>query len=226
MGGINTRGTSGANKTFLNIFQNRLVLEYMNKEDLERKLNSLNLDVGMILSRKKVKGKHEGKTAYYYNLDNVEGMMTNIRVHEGKFGDFLEVELTDVEEKYSISLGDIYSRMSKDFIRRVDNLDVTKEIDFSLWSISEEDSDNGKAYSGVTIYQNEKKVEYAMTFKDLVPPIEKKRGRKVKWDFSDQDEQLFEVLENFRKENFKEDVVEEKKESKPVDNTKKDDMPF
>jgi len=72
---------------------------------------------------------------------------------------FLELEFTDVDEKFSVSLGDVYSRMAKDFIRRMGGLDLNEEVIFGVWSISAEEADNGKAKSGVRMYQDDTKVE-------------------------------------------------------------------
>ncbi len=212
---INTRG-GGNSKMYLNVYSNELVLEYEKKEDLEKRVVAIGQDPEQIKTRKRMKGKNEGKEVFYYILNDIGGMLTGVKVREtDKWGEMLDLELTDVDEKYSISLGGLSSRLSKDFIRRVGNLDVSKELILSTWSM---DGEGDSTFSGVTIYQEDKKVEYDIAYKDLPPPTQK--GRNKKWDFTEQDDFLFEIVNSFIKENFKESVKEsssipEKKERRP-----------
>lgn len=217
--GVNTRGTSGSNKTFINIYQNDLVLEYSSKEDLEKKLDYLGLDKDDIKVRQRTKGKNEGQDVFYYVLSDVSGKLTNISINETDFGEFLELEFTDVDEKFCVSLGDVYSRTSKDFIRRVGNLDLAEEVVFGIWYISPEEADNGKPKSGVKMYQNDTKVEYFISYDELPEPTTKTKGRKTIWNFDDQEEFLYQALMEYKDENFlSEDVSDsdsnDKKEPK------------
>ncbi len=204
--GLNTRGGAGSsNVTYLNVYQGNLVLEYNKEDDLEKKLEGLGLDVDKIRERKRTKGKYEGQSVFYYVLFDVSGLMTNVKFNETSFGDFLEVEFTDVDEKFAVSLGDVTSRMAKDFTRRVGGLDLNKEVVFGVWSISAEDADNGKAKSGVRMYQDGKKIDYHISYDDLPEPTQAKKGRKTVWDYSEQEQYLFEALEEFQSDNFKGD---------------------
>ena len=125
---LNTKGTTSSNKTYLNIYQGNIVLEYESSDSLREKLNSLGIEfaegisettrMGYICERLRTKGKNEGKPVYYFVLNDVSGMLTNITTTVNDFGEFVELEFTDVDEKYAVSLGDVYSRICKDFIRR------------------------------------------------------------------------------------------------------------
>ena len=152
---LNTRGTSSSNKTYLNIFQGNIVLEYDTQDALISKLDSLGLEyaeeiaetnrMGHVCERKRTKGRNEGKSVFYYILNDVSGMLTNIKSTVNDFGEFVELEFTDLDETFNVSLGDVYSRICKDFIRRMSNIDLTKELVFGVWNISAEEADNGKA---------------------------------------------------------------------------------
>lgn len=213
---LNTRGTTGSNRTYLNIYQGNMVLEYDTQEALEKKLESLGLDPEYIKVRQRTKGKNEGKDVYYYALYDLSGKLTNIRMNVNDFGEFVELEFTDVEEKYSVSLGDVYSRICKDFIRRVGNIDLQKEMVFGVWNITAEESNNGKSRSGVKMYQDDTKLEYFISHEEMPEPTSKKKGNKTTWNYDDQEQYLYEALIAFKDENFLDEEVDkelpEKKE--------------
>lgn len=208
--GMNTKGGGSSNKTYLGVYGNQLVMEYTKEEDLVKKLESLGYDPEKIQERKKIKGKNEGQTVYYYVVFDVEGMLTNVVINETDWGDFVELEFTDVDEKFVISLGDIFGRMSKDFIRRVGNLDLGQEVNFGLWSLENED---GKKRSGVKMYQNDEKIDYALSYEDMPEPSQTKKGRTVTWNYDEQEAFLYEEFTKFLEENFK---GSDKKEELPA----------
>jgi len=218
--GLNNRG-SASNKTFMNIYQGNIVLEYNDQDGLEQKLDSLGLPynegedasdkpkLDTVCVRQRTKGKNEGKDVFYYILRDVGGYLTNVILNENDYGEFLELEFTDVDEKFSVSLGDVYSRMAKDFIRRMGGLDLSEEVIFGVWSISAEKADNGKAKSGVRMYQNDEKLEYHIEYDELPEPTTKKKGRKTVWDFTEQENFLYNALIDWKDENFSSTEVED-----------------
>lgn len=207
--GVNSIGTGSSNKTFFNLFQGELVLEYDKREELEKKLERMQQDPEPhghhkgIQVRQRVKGKNEGKDVFYYVFNNVSGMISNVVLRETDFGEFLNVEITDVDEVFVLSLGDVFGRFAKDFIRRAEGLDLEMEVIFGTWTM---DADNGKTYSGVRMYQHGEKIEYQYANEDLPKPIQKKKGGKVIWDFSEQEEFLYNILETYLANNFKPDT--------------------
>ena len=117
--GVNSMGTGGSNKTFFNLFQGKLVLEYDKKEDLLTKLEHMDQDPEPsgrhkgVQKRKRTKGKNEGKKVFYYEFDSVSGKLTNIELRETDFGEFLNVELTDEDgEIFVLCLGDVFGLFS------------------------------------------------------------------------------------------------------------------
>lgn len=202
--------------TFISMYNNELVLEYTDRGDLERKLEYLGFETDEIKSRKKTKGKNEGQEVFYFVLDYVEGIITNIKIDATDWGtELLKVEITDVDEKFVINLRDVFGRVAKDFIRRIDNMDPRMEVKFRVWHMNENETDNGKSYSGVSLYQEDKKIEYALGYEDLPKPEKKKKGRTVEWDYTEQEQFLYETLEAFIDTNFADTEVEEKAPEKP-----------
>ena len=126
--------------------------------------------------RQPQKGKKEGQDVYYYVFNDVGGFLTNLTLRETDFGEFLGVELTDGDEVFIISLGDVFGRFAKDFIRRIEGLDLSMPVTFGTWSM---ESDNGKTYSGVKMYQHGEKVDYTYANEDLPKPSQKKKGSKI-----------------------------------------------
>lgn len=208
--GMNARGGGSSNKTYLGVYSNQLVLEYTKREDLESKLESLGYDPDKIQERKKTKGKNEGQSVYYFVVWDVEGMLSDIRVNETDWGDFVEIELTDVDEKFVISLGDVFSRTAKDFIRRIGNLDLKDYVNFGLWSMTAEET-GSSARSGVKMYQNDEKVEYFLTYDDMPAPTQTKKGRKVEWNYDEQEAFVYDYLLEFLATNF--EAVESNEEA-------------
>lgn len=249
---VNTRGTSSSNKTYLNIYQGNIVLEYDSQESLISKLDALGLEyaeeisetnrMGYVCERKRTKGRNEGKSVFYYILNDVSGMLTNIKSTVNDFGEFVELEFTDVDETFNVSLGDVYSRICKDFIRRMGNIDLNKELVFGVWNITAEEADNGKSKSGVKMYQDDTKLEYHIGYDEMPEPTTKKKGSKTIWNFDDQEEFLYDALETFKNENFLDETVSEslppktetpkakattrKPRAKATADTDTDDLPF
>ena len=194
---------TGSSKMYLNAYADKIVLNYNKKEDLEEKIESLGLDVSKIQTRHKLSGVNKGDPVFYYSFEFINGMIDDIVISEPSWGgEALSVIIKDVDETYHISLDNVFSSASKCFIRRLGNLDVSKEVSFGAWQSYNDEND--KTYSGVRMYQgNKEKVEYAIPFKDLVKPISKKVGSKTEWDFSEQDNSLYGVLTEFIETNFR-----------------------
>lgn len=198
--GINSMGSGRSNKTFFNIYGGSLVIEYDKEEDLIKKLESLGQRVDKIKERKRTKGKNEGKAVYYHILDDIGGNLVDAGIADTDFGENLFLEFEDISCVFRVSLGNVFGRHGKDFIRRAENLDLNKAIILGTWSM---ENDDGKTYSGVKMYQDGKKVEYVYDTKDLPPGVTKKRGNKSEWDYSEQENFLYGILKKFLKDNFK-----------------------
>lgn len=242
--GMNSKGGGGSNTTYLKVYASELVLEYSSKEELIKKVETLkDGNPSKILERKKTMGKNEGETVYYYVIWDISGMITSIKVDETPWGDeSLSVEITDVDEKWNITLGEVSGRIPKDFARRVSNLDLSKEVNIGLWTMIK---DNGKSASGVKMYQGpelEDKVEYSLTYEVMPEPIKKTRRGKDEWDYSEQEDFIYDHLIKYISDNFKDvevtEVSDKKEPRKPRGKSPKpsgakelnkeegDDLPF
>jgi hypothetical protein len=127
--GLNSRGAGGgSNTTFLNVYQGNIVIEYDEQDKLLSKLDSLGLDPEGVKVRQRTKGKNEGKDVFYYVLFDVSGLLTNVTIKELPFGEFVELEITDVDEKFVVSLGDVTGRIAKDFARKCGGIDLSSEL--------------------------------------------------------------------------------------------------
>jgi len=229
--GVNSRGVGGgSNTTFLNVYQGNIVIEYDEQDKLLSKLDSLGLDQEGVKVRQRTKGKNEGKDVFYYVLFDVSGLLTNVTVKELPFGEFVELEITDVDEKFVISLGDVTGRIAKDFARKCGGIDLSSELVFGVWSLTAEQAENGKAKSGVRMYQDGDKLDYFISYEDLPQPEKKTRGRKVTWDYSEQEDFLYDTIVDFSNSNFKGDALNvtdtASVSAQSSANNSDDDLPF
>lgn len=212
--GIKQKGAGSSGKTYLGIYSNQLVIQYDSRDELEKKCDQLGFDPDDIQVREKMKGKNKGDEVFYIVVDAIDGIVTDIRIKETDFGDFLEIELDDIGDKFVISLGDVFeSRQAKDFIRRMENIDLGTTLEFGVWSMSKEETGTSSR-AGVKMYQNDEKLEYAITYDDMPAPEEKKKGRDTTWDYTEQSQYLFEQVDAYIKENFSQPVEEKEREEK------------
>lgn len=100
---------------------------------------------------KEVKVKHE---LIYSEID---GMIGDITIMTGKFGDNLIVPLKDVTtgEVLCLSLG-VTSNFGEDFMKKMPSIDYSKPVKLVPFSFT---SDKGKAIKGVSVYQDGEKVK-------------------------------------------------------------------
>ena len=53
------------------------------------------------------------------------------------------------------------------------------------------------------MYQDGEKIDFFISYEDLPAPEQKKRGRKVTWDYTEQEDFLYRAIEDFSSSNFK-----------------------
>ena len=97
-------------------------------------------------------GKKGTKTELVFA--NITGMITNIEVFDGKFGMTLNVSLMDGDETYILSIG-VDSSFGEDFMKKLPNIDLTKEVYMAPYSFTD---DNGKSQKGISIQQDAEKI--------------------------------------------------------------------
>ena len=100
----------------------------------------------------------DGKTGEKWELVYTElsGKITDVRFYDGDYGTQLQVTVTDREEKpvvLSLSTGSNYG---EDMMKKLLSVDMDKPVRIVPYSFTD---DNGKTKKGITIYQDEKKVQ-------------------------------------------------------------------
>jgi hypothetical protein len=83
--------------------------------------------------------------------DSVVGKITGLKFEDGDFGKSLHVEL---DNEGIVSLG-TKSNFGEDFMKKLPNIDLSKEVKLAPYSFEAE----GKNRKGITVYQDDAKVE-------------------------------------------------------------------
>lgn len=96
----------------------------------------------------------DGKKGSKYELvaQAVTGKITNVAIYDGDFGKSVQVTLGDNELILALSTA---SNFGEDFMKKLPNIDVTKDVKFSPYSFEDE---KGKKRRGITIYQDGNKI--------------------------------------------------------------------
>ena len=88
----------------------------------------------------------------------VDGKITRLHIESTDFGKYLEIDMSDGEENYSLSLACESSYFSN-FIDKMDNIDFQFEVKLAPYNLKDK---TGKTRSGVSVYQNGDKLDYAI----------------------------------------------------------------
>jgi len=139
---------------------------------------------------------------YYESLDgDIETVRT---VDKGEFGEMLEILMDDNGERYLLQMP-FSSDIGKAFIMRLENIDPVLPIEIGLWLKGKKrilwakqgDQKVANPYAGV------KGEDGTITWaKELPKPIEKKkRGGKSDWDWTEQNDALFELCRDWAIKN-------------------------
>jgi cellulose biosynthesis protein BcsQ len=98
----------------------------------------------------------EVKVKYELIYTDIDGMIGDITIMSGKFGDNLIIPLKDTTtgEVLCLSLG-VTSNFGEDFMKKMPNIDYTKPVKLIPYSFT---TDKGKTKKGITIYQDSIKI--------------------------------------------------------------------
>lgn len=141
----------------------------------------------------------KGNVSYRQYVNNVSGKIVRAYLVDGNYGQVFNLTLEDGGERYVIQFpvtdGAFYA-----LARSIKNIDVTKEVKFSLY----ESKSNDKSYQAVLItYLNEKDSEgkeVKVTWGEELPkPIYNEKLKK--WNFDDLQTEALTRAEDFIKEN-------------------------
>jgi len=97
--------------------------------------------------------------------ESVDGMIGNITLKEGKFGDQLIIPMTDGDDTFTLALS-VAQNFGEDFMKKLPNIDKTKPVLLKPFSFT---SDAGKPVRGIDIRQDWNEHE----------PITKENGTKI-----------------------------------------------
>lgn len=146
--------------------------------------------------RIKQKGEHAGEPIWELRFQGYEGYLVGAKIRETKFGDQLCLLMNDPSnEDYPVVTIEVPAdgRHAKMFFIRMENIDLEKPINLAPWKMEKKDKETKKVIKGEfihgwTLYQDDEKIDPAIEPDDVPEPSKEKKGGKIKWDFSEQNE--------------------------------------
>lgn len=128
----------------------------------------------------------DGKTGTKWETvyRDLSGLITNVDFYDGEYGTLLQLTVEDGEEKTVLSVS-TSSNFGEDLMKKLPNIDMKKPVKIVPFAFED---DNGKKKKGVTVYQNDVKLEnfyYDKNSKTNMygyPNIEMKKGKKISSD--------------------------------------------
>jgi len=125
-----------------------------------------------------------------HQYDFIEGRVKDLQWRDTDYGIQLEVMLEDGGDTYALQLSQ--GRQTQYFLMCCKNIDFKHKVKFEPGIDS-----NGNAMVWVKQFDSPVKYYYKKAdMKDCPPPVQVKKLNKLKWDFSDQEEFLYEMIEN------------------------------
>lgn len=106
-------------------------------------------------------GSSFSKTELLYNA--VSGKISSVGIYEGKFGTSLNLIITEGEKEVVASFSTL-DKFGEDMMHKVLNIDMNKIVRIVPYSMEVD----GKTRSGVTVYQDEKKITSAFKVYDEI----------------------------------------------------------
>lgn len=173
------------------------------------------------------KGVNTGQVVFYEQYDEIEGILTEVKTKTSQNAEFGKswqfiMKVDDIsyiiETPYS-------SSVASSIIRRLPNIDLTKEVKFAGFYLDEDKNGikTGKKVQRVVLYQNKKKIDFAFTMAEPngLPPLVKVKVKGVDtWDDTAQLEFFEKLVSETR---FPKQQSEQAEESIEVDG---DEIPF
>ena len=141
--------TREGKKNYLTIFDGKIASK-TDKAEYERSQTQPDMGYSVITRENK-----NGVVVYERHYDALEGVISNATIQDGKFGRNIELEITDVDERYHLQMG-LESRYASDFMNRFPSVDLDSVINISPFSF---ENDEGKKITGVSLKQNGEKIE-------------------------------------------------------------------
>lgn len=200
--GLNTReGGNSSSKVYLKIANGKITREW--KE--QPKADWVPIDKEL-LTRTVSKGKNEGATRWYVEYSDVSGKLFNVEVKKIDKANIIELYLQDGPDSFILTIPE-ESAYGKDFLLKMRNIDINRELYFSPWSMTPDEwfnlTQKKRATNkvGLSIYHDKIEKENAVKSyytkedpKGLPPLVEKiSKGEKT-YDSTDHDNFLYDEL--------------------------------
>lgn len=198
--GLEKSSGSGSYKTFLEVNNGKLQVSWNSKptqKDLPNSLSGINLEKDL-QSRVITKGKNEGNTKWFVEFNSVSGYLLNVERIVTSYGAAqIQLNLIDDGEIFVLQI-DEDSGYGRNFMYKMNNIDVTKKLIFSPFSFEDKE---GKKRMGVSVYEGERvsgegvSSYYTKDDPKGLPSAEEVvvKGEK-KWDFTKVENFLYEEL--------------------------------
>lgn len=111
---------------------------------------------------------HDDKTEtskWEYSYPGVVGKIGDIKFYESDYGTNINIDITDEDENEFVLSLKASSRYGEAFMEALPNLDLTEEVDFTVYSFPDPKNKERKI-QGMTIKQNDEKVRSYFTAYD------------------------------------------------------------
>lgn len=133
-----------------------------------------------------------GKTVHEQKFDYIEGKLAGLRVNINDYGkQYVLTVVDDEDNKFFINI--MYSsRYANSLLKCLPNVDLQKPVKMQPWSLIDK-KDPTKTVTGITLWQDSKKIEPAYTKENPngLPPMKQIKFKgEMKWDSGDMDEFL------------------------------------
>ncbi len=182
--GLKKKG-AGTNSTYMTIRNGAITQEWkefptdVEADDVQERVNK------------------NGKTVYFAEYESIEGMCEGAWFRmEPDMSDEMRLRMQADDESYVVCMY-VDGPYFRSFAKLVPNIDLTLPFEIKPYDFETKD---GKRMVGVTVYQDGEKVLPAFTRDNpngLPEAVQKvKKGKKV-WDFSDQEDFLWDVMQDF-----------------------------
>lgn len=208
---LNTRKSSGG--TYLKIYGGKIVRESSKPFESDDPV--------------KERENKNGNKVYYTEYDSVSGKLLGAVIEsvESLGLEVIHLSLQDGPEYYTLSIP-ADGRFGKSFMMRAPNLDLSKEVEIVPYSFSDKD---GKKVAGLNVFQSGSKVMPAYTKENpngLPDARQVRKGKEIKWDFTDQTNFLYDEFEKFSASFPKKTEQEPVKVNTAAEEDDFDDLPF
>lgn len=200
--GLHTKnGNGGSGKIYLKIANGKITREW----NEEPKSDWVPIDKEL-KTRTVTKGKNQGATRWYIEYDEVSGFILNVEVKNLENSNIIELYLQEGPDTYIITIPE-ESAYGRDFLMKMKNIDITKELFVSPWLMTAEewlkltgkkrqsDKVGLSLYLGESTKENAVKPYYTKDNPNGLPPLEEKvvKGKNT-YDSTNMDNFLYDEL--------------------------------